>query len=93
MNKEEKYYFNTEVITKKLDNILDYFINNNFKDTLINSIDCIKYLQHQLEEKDKVINETIEFINSITWPDGCIDCEPEDTKELLEILERDKEAK
>ena len=57
-------------------------------------VDYIKYLQHQLEEKDKIINDAKEYL--IKWgeePDGDMYYRMNEYKEwneLLEILEGDK---
>lgn len=41
----------------------------------------------EIEELQGRIDKAIKYINAITWSDGCIDCEPEQTKKLLSILQ------
>lgn len=40
-----------------------------------------------VKELEQQKNKAIKYINCITWSDGCIDCEPEQTKKLLSILQ------
>ena len=52
--------------------------------------DCIYNLQHQLEEKDKVINEGIKLANDILYLGWDYDGKDRVCIKLLEILERGK---
>ena len=93
---------NKEEIIKALNNLIEDF---NDYSTDYTKTACIYYkeifieIKKQLEEKDKIINEAIEFIRNGEDGKGqfykcCVrKVSMKEDEELLEILERDKEVK
>lgn len=48
----------------------------------------IDAFKEKLKQSEKSRQKAKKYIKDITWDDGCIDCEPEKTQELLRILEK-----
>ncbi len=74
MNEIKNWIDYHKMIDKELERI------KNIEDTYVYK------LQKKLEQSEKKREKALEYAKRITWSDGCIDCEPEQTKKLYKLL-------